>query len=116
LNVVGVVASGVEALSLADAEAPDLMLVDIGMRHMNGIELTMLLRKRHPSVHVVMLSMYDEREYVISSIRAGARGYVVKGAPTEELLAAISAVCAGGSYFTTRVVEAAQEIGCTDVS
>ena len=103
LQVVGEAASGAEALLLADADAPDLMLVDVGMRGMNGIELATVLRERHPSIRVLMLSMYDNREYVLSAIRAGARGYVLKESPTEEIIAAISAVWAGGNYFSAQV-------------
>ena len=111
LEVIGEAASGAQALELAASMLPDLMLVDVGMRGMNGIELANALRERHPSIKVLMLSMYDNREYVISAIRAGARGYVLKESPTEDILAAISAVWAGGNYFSapvsTLVVQAA---------
>ena len=103
LQVIGEAASGAEALRLAEADPPDLMLVDVGMRGMNGIELANALRERHPKVRVLMLSMYDNREYVLSAVRAGARGYVLKESPTEEILAAISAVCAGGNYFSAQI-------------
>ena len=103
LRVVGEAASGAEALQLAAADSPDLMLVDVGMRGMNGIELATALRERHPQVRVLMLSMYDNREYVLSAIRAGARGYVLKESPTEEIIAAIGAVWAGGNYFSAQV-------------
>ena len=103
LQVIGEAASGADALALAAELAPDLMLVDVGMRGMNGIELATALRERHPAIRVLMLSMYDTREYVLSAIRAGARGYVLKESPTEEILAAIGAVCAGGNYFSAQV-------------
>ena len=103
LQVIGEAASGAEALLLAQADAPDLMLVDVGMRGMNGIELATILRERHPSIRVLMLSMYDTREYVLSAIRAGARGYVLKESPTEEIIAAIGVVRAGGTYFSAQV-------------
>ncbi len=103
LQVIGEAASGADALVLAAELAPDLMLVDVGMRGMNGIELATALRERHPLIRVLMLSMYDTREYVLSAIRAGARGYVLKESPTEEILAAISAVCAGGNYFSAPI-------------
>ena len=103
LEVIGEAASGAEALELAATQLPDLMLVDVGMRGMNGIELANALRERHPSIKVLMLSMYDNREYVISAIRAGARGYVLKESPTEDILAAINAVWAGGNYFSAPV-------------
>jgi DNA-binding NarL/FixJ family response regulator len=87
------------------------MLVDVGMRGMNGIELANALRERHPSIKVLMLSMYDNREYVISAIRAGARGYVLKESPTEEILAAISEVTAGGTYFSAHLSNLASSVG-----
>ena len=103
LQVIGEAAGGEQALQLAAELAPDLMLVDVGMRGMNGIELATILRDRHPAIRVLMLSMYDTREYVLSAVRAGARGYVLKESPTEEILSAISAVCAGGNYFSAQV-------------
>jgi two-component system, NarL family, nitrate/nitrite response regulator NarL len=109
--VIGEAASGAEALELAAALAPDLMLVDVGMRGMNGIELANALRLRHPLIRVLMLSMYDNHEYVRSAIRAGACGYVLKESPTEEILAAIGAVCAGGTYFSAPVSELLSQRG-----
>lgn len=103
LAVIGEASGGAEALALAAELRPDLMLVDVGMRGMNGIELAMLLRQRHPSIRVLMLSMHDNREYVLSAIRAGARGYVLKEAPTEEMLAAIGAVSVGGTFFSAQI-------------
>ena len=111
LQVIGEAASGAEALQLADADAPDLMLVDVGMRGMNGIELAIALRERHPRIRVLMLSMYDNREYVLSAIRAGARGYVLKESPTEEIIAAIIAVQAGGNYFSAQVSNQVAQAG-----
>jgi two-component system, NarL family, nitrate/nitrite response regulator NarL len=111
VEVIGEAASGAEALELAAADAPDLMLVDVGMRGMNGIELATALRLRHPTIRVLMLSMYDNREYVLSAIRAGARGYVLKESPTEEILAAISAICAGGNYFSAQLSNLATLVG-----
>ena len=111
LLVVGEAASGPDALALADADAPDLMLVDVGMKGMNGIELATELRRRHPQVKVLMLSMYDNREYVLSAIRAGACGYVLKESPTEDIISAISAVCAGGNYFSAQVASLVAQVG-----
>ncbi len=103
LQVVGEAGSGLDALRLAELLAPDLMLVDVGMRGMNGIELANALRERYPAIRVLMLSMFDNREYVLSAIRSGARGYVLKESPTEDIIAAISAVMAGGNYFSAQV-------------
>lgn len=111
LQVAGEAASGAEALQIAALDPPDLMLVDVGMRGMNGIELATALRARHPAIKVLMLSMYDNREYVLSAIQAGACGYVLKESPTEEILSAISVVCAGGIYFSARVSSAVLQPG-----
>jgi two-component system nitrate/nitrite response regulator NarL len=111
LEVVGEAASGAEALELAQTLAPDLMLVDVGMRGMNGIDLANALRHQHPAIRVLMLSMYDNREYVVSAIRAGALGYVLKESPTEEILAAISKVTAGGTYFSAHLENLANSVG-----
>lgn len=115
LTVIGEAASGAVALDLAAALAPDLMLVDVGMRGMNGIELATRLRLHHPRILVLMLSMYDHREYVLSAVRAGARGYVLKESPTEEILAAIDAVCAGGHYFSGQLAPLALQAGAAAV-
>ena len=113
LQVIGEAASGVEALAIAATDTPDLMLVDVGMRGMNGIELANALRERHPQIRVLMLSMYDNREYVLSAIRAGARGYVLKESPTEEIIAAIGAVWAGGNYFSAQVANLVARAGAS---
>ena len=111
LQVVGEAASGEQALALVAVDAPDLMLVDVGMSGMNGIELATALRERHPAIRVLMLSMYDNREYVLSAIRAGARGYVLKESPTEEIIAAIGAVWAGGNYYSAQVSNLVAQVG-----
>ena len=67
---------------------------------MSGIDLAAELRRRHPNIRVLMLSMFDNREYVKSAIRVGARGYLLKEAPTEEIIRAIGAVGDGGHYFS----------------
>jgi DNA-binding NarL/FixJ family response regulator len=113
LVVVGEAANGAEALALAESLQPGLMLVDVGMRGMNGIELAIALRQRFPAVRVLMLSMFDNREYVLNAIRAGACGYVLKEAPAEEILAAIKAVWSGGQYFSAPLMDMAMQTGAT---
>jgi two-component system, NarL family, nitrate/nitrite response regulator NarL len=103
LNVMAEAGSGAQALDLVAVNPPDMMLVDVGMRQMSGIELVAELRTRHPQIKAIMLSMYDNREYVLSSVRMGARGYVLKESPTEEIVSAIDTVWAGGTYFSAQV-------------
>jgi len=103
LEIVGEAGSAAEALAQVDTLRPDLMLVDVGMKDMNGIELAALLLQRSAPPHVVMLSMYDNPEYVQRALQAGAHGYVLKDAPASEIVAAIEAVSAGGTFLSPAV-------------
>lgn len=105
LAVVGEASSGAEALILVSQVRPDLLLVDIGMKDMTGLQLTEILCRQYPGIQILILSMYDHAEYVTSSIRAGARGYVLKDAASWEIVAAIDAIAAGGSYYSADLLE-----------
>ncbi|MDE4919920.1 DNA-binding NarL/FixJ family response regulator [Cupriavidus metallidurans] len=120
LEVVGEADDGEAALAwLAAAEAgrmPDLVITDIGMRGMGGIALAGALHDRYPELAVLIVSMHDNLEYVRQAIRAGARGYVLKDAPADELLAAIHAVLAGRVFYSARIARgmAAQAVSPLD--
>jgi two-component system nitrate/nitrite response regulator NarL len=105
-EIVGEAASGQEALTAAESLRPDLALVDVGLPDMNGIELASALGLRCPALRVLILSMYDSAGYVRSAMQAGARGYVLKDAPSAEIIAAIRAVAAGGVYFSSALTAA----------
>jgi DNA-binding NarL/FixJ family response regulator len=105
-EIVGEAASGQEALAAAESLRPDLALVDVGLPDMNGIELASALGPRCPALRVLILSMYDSVGYVRSAMQAGARGYVLKDAPSAEIIAAIRAVAAGGVYFSSALTAA----------
>lgn len=105
LAVVGEAGSGAEALGLVGRVHPDLLLVDIGMKDMTGLQLTETLCRQYPGIQVLILSMYDHAEYVTSSISAGARGYVLKDAGSREIVAAIAAIAAGGSYYSAELLQ-----------
>jgi DNA-binding NarL/FixJ family response regulator len=105
LEVVGEAGSGAEALILVGQVRPDLLLVDIGMKDMTGLQLTEILCRQYPGVQILILSMHDHAEYVASSIRAGARGYVLKDAASWEIVAAIDAIAAGGTYYSAELLE-----------
>lgn len=100
LRVVGEAGSGETALALADQLRPDLVLVDVSMKGMNGIEFTLKLKESLPALRVMILSMYDKAEYVASALRAGASGYVLKDAPVTDIIAAIDTIAGGGNYFS----------------
>jgi len=103
LEVVGEAGTAVEAQQQVELLRPNLVLMDVGMRDMNGIDLTALLLREHPELRVLMLSMYDNPEYVQRALQAGARGYVLKDAPASEIVGAINAVAAGGTYLSPAV-------------
>ncbi len=99
IRVVGEAGDGQEALDLVDELEPDVVIMDIVMPRMSGLEATRLLKERHPEVRTLILSMYDDQEYVVQIIQAGARGYVLKRVVTEDLVHAIRAVHGGGSFL-----------------
>lgn len=103
LEIVGEAGGGAEALEAIAAAQPDLVLADVGMKGMSGIALAAELQARHAGIKVLMLSMYDNPEYVQQSLQAGARGYVLKDAPAAEIVAAIEAVAAGGTFLSAAV-------------
>jgi len=112
LDVVADVGSGAEALEVLAQTPVDLMLADISMPGMNGVELVRQAIARVPALRVVVLSMFASREYVSAAVRAGARGYVLKEAPVEETIAAIDAVWAGDSYYSHPVADHALGHDC----
>ena len=105
LQVVGEAESGAEAILMVGRCQPDLLLVDISLRDMNGLELTRLLRSQHPALKVLVLSMYDNYEYVSESVRSGASGYVLKNAPSREIIAAIKAISSGGTFYSAEIAQ-----------
>ncbi|AJW46195.1 LuxR family transcriptional regulator [Ralstonia mannitolilytica] len=102
-EVVGEAGDAEAALQAARTLAPDLALMDIGMRGMNGIALTEKFAEEFPEIAVLVLSMHDNLEYVRQVIRAGARGYVLKDAPASELVEAIDAVLAGRPFYSAQL-------------
>jgi DNA-binding NarL/FixJ family response regulator len=102
-DVAGEAGDAAEAEAQVEALRPQVVLMDVGMKQVNGIDLTARLLQRHPQLRVLMLSMYDNPEYVQRALQAGARGYVLKDAPASEIVAAIEAVAAGGTFLSPDV-------------
>jgi DNA-binding NarL/FixJ family response regulator len=97
--VVGDASDGEEALALVAESPPDVVVMDMVMPRMGGLEATGLIRQRHPGVRVLILSMYDDDEYVQRVIQAGASGYVLKGVAADDLVRAIREVHHGSSFL-----------------
>lgn len=103
IRVVGEAADGREAVELAQALAPDVAIMDITMREMNGVEAARLLRDTCPATRVVMLSMHSNSEHVFRALEAGAVGYVLKESAGEEVATAVRAAHAGQRYFSPAI-------------
>ncbi|UCP11617.1 response regulator transcription factor [Pseudomonas sp. MM213] len=105
VTVVGEAENGKDAMVMVEHCNPDLLLVDINLPDMNGLELTRKIRDRYPTVKVLVLSMYDSKEYVSESLRSGASGYVLKNAPSREIVAAIEAIKNGGTFYSAEIAQ-----------
>lgn len=103
--VVAEAANGVEAATLAVEHEPDLVIMDLHMPELNGIEATRRIVHALPGVAVLVVTMFDDDESVFAAMRAGARGYVLKDAGDEEILRAVSAVVAGEAIFSAPIAQ-----------
>jgi DNA-binding NarL/FixJ family response regulator len=104
-EVVGEAATGKEVVDLAMEVRPDVILMDIQMPDLNGIEATRRIREVDPDVGVVVLTMFEDDDSVFSAMRAGARGYVLKGAPPSEILRVLRAVAGGEAHFGPEIAK-----------
>jgi len=100
ITVIDEASNGKEALEVISRNKPHVLIVDIRMPEMNGIEVVREMSKSHKDVKTLVLSMHDSEEYVVQAIQAGADGYLLKGASKEEFLKALNKVASGGKYFT----------------
>jgi two-component system nitrate/nitrite response regulator NarL len=107
IRILGEAGDGREALAMANELQPDLVLMDIDLPLMNGLAVAEVLRREHPQIQVIFLSMHSEGDYVMRILQSGARGYVLKHAPLDELVQAIDKVHAGETYFSPEVAKMA---------
>jgi DNA-binding NarL/FixJ family response regulator len=122
VEVVAEAADGLEALRLCEEHHPDLLILDVAMPKLNGIDVAARSQKMQPPPAAIMLSMHLDESYVMRALNAGARGYLLKDATDEDLLPAIRAVAAGKSFFSPAVsgvlaeeyMQQLQERGLTD--
>jgi len=109
MTVVAEAADGRECILLAETEAPDVIVMDIAMPNMNGMEATRRVLAANARVGVVILSMHQDESYVLGALKAGAKGYLLKDSIRSEVVQAIRAVSQGRSFLTRKVARILQE-------
>ena len=105
LDIVAEASSGIEAVEAARQHKPDVAIVDVAMKELNGIEATAQILKNSPQTAVLMLSMYSDERYVLRAVKAGARGYILKNSAGDELIQAILTIRKGTAYFSPAVAQ-----------
>jgi DNA-binding NarL/FixJ family response regulator len=108
IDVVGGATDGRAAVELAGTLKPDVLLMDLAMPGLNGVDATAQVKRAHPNIKVLMLTGYADDERVVQALQAGASGYIIKRSDPEELLLAIKSVVRGNTYFSQ---ELANQVG-----
>ena len=103
MEVVGEASSGREAIAQTESLTPDVVVMDVGMPDLNGIEATRKIQKDHAHVKVIALSMYADKRYVVAMLKAGASGYLLKSSAVKELVRAIRTVCDQKKYLSPSI-------------
>jgi len=105
MTVVGEAGDGASAVQLASELSPDIVIMDISMPGLNGIEATRRIRANEPRIRVVALSMHADRRFVLETLKAGASGYLLKDCAFEEIASALRSVAGGGMYLSARITD-----------
>jgi DNA-binding NarL/FixJ family response regulator len=106
MSVIGEAADGREAVRLAEELSPAVIVMDIAMPLLNGIDATALILKRSPTTGVIMLSMHSDEGYLVRALSAGAKGYLLKDSAEEDLVRAVQTVASGRPFFSPRIAQA----------
>lgn len=113
IEVIGAAQDGAEAVEIVDKLLPDLVLMDLKMPGMNGVEATRRICASHPAIKVLVLTTFDDDEWVFDAIRAGAAGYILKDTPREKVVEAIRGTLSGKSYVDPAVAgKLLQHVSC----
>ena len=103
IEIVGLARDGMEAISLVSKTLPDVVLLDIRMPKMDGVTACKIIKKEHPGIKVIVLTTFDDDEYIVNSIKYGANGYLLKGVGVDELVSAIKTVYNDGTLLNPAV-------------
>ena len=109
IEILALYGSGEEALealeSIPKAEPPDVILMDVGLPGMNGIETTRLIKERWPKIEIIVQTVFEDAQVILDAIKAGASGYILKASPREDYLKSLRDVMAGGSFLSGKVAK-----------
>ena len=105
IEVIGVGNNGKEAVAMVREHKPDIVLMDLKMPVMNGIQATGVITERHPDIPVLILTTYDDDEWVLEAVKAGAKGYLLKDSDRHDIVAAIEGTIAGKTHIDPAVAE-----------
>ena len=105
LEVIGEAADGREAVRLAEELSPDIVIMDVGMPRLNGIDATAQILHRNPRAGVIILSMHSDEGYIVRALSAGAKGYLLKDSAEEDLIQAVRIVAQGRPFFSPRITQ-----------
>ncbi len=110
INVIGVANDGQELLEKAVQLKPDVIITDISMPKINGLKATRLLSQSHPEIKILIFTMHDNKEYMQNAIDSGAKGYILKDQPANELIEAVRAIHRGKTHFCSSAIEVLTDI------
>ena len=115
MEVIGVAADGREAIRLVERDEPDVAVIDISMPELNGIEAIQQLLPRHPHMKVIVLSIHATKPYVYRSLKAGAKGYLIKETAGLEVVQAVRAVARGERYLSQRIADLLTDVSFSNL-
>lgn len=110
ISVIGGVSNGAEVLDFVEKEKPDIILMDIRMPVMDGVECTKLLKEKYPEIKIIVLTTFDDDKYVFSALKYGASGYLLKGISVDELEKALHVVHSGGAMINPEIASKVVEL------
>ncbi len=105
IHIMAEAENGRELIDMLNTMQPDIVMMDISMPEINGMDALEIINEKFPQLKVVMLSMHDDKEYILNVIRAGASGYLLKDISGDEMILALQKVYQGGKYFSNEVTE-----------
>lgn len=109
LKITGEAENGMDALKMADQLLPDILVLDINLPLLNGLEVARQLNRKHAGIKIIILTMYDSEELINETLQAGVRGYLLKKAAPEQLVSAIRTISKGGLFFSPEIAERIME-------